>query len=57
MQNEELSFWQKLRRWLVRFFLSGNQCNEHCSDCITCPWIDKEKYSFDIKRKAEYKNS
>ncbi len=53
MEQEQLSFWKKARRWLVKYFLSKNQCHGQCSDCDACPWIDKDKYSFEIKRKVE----
>ncbi|MCG3227403.1 MAG: hypothetical protein H7645_10835 [Candidatus Heimdallarchaeota archaeon] len=53
MKQEKLSFLKKTRRLLVKYFLSRNQCHGECSDCDACPWIDKEKYSFEIKRKVE----
>ncbi|MCG3220535.1 MAG: hypothetical protein H7641_04060 [Candidatus Heimdallarchaeota archaeon] len=53
MKQEQLSFWTKVRRWLVKYFLSRNKCHGQCLECDTCPWIDKEKYSFEIKRKVE----
>ena len=47
------NLWIKIKRKLVRVFLSEGSCSSSCSSCIACPWIDKEKYSFEIKRKEE----
>jgi len=47
------TFWSKARKRFVRFFLYQGSCDSSCSDCAVCPWIDKEKYSFEIKRKEE----
>ncbi len=49
----KIKFWVRLKRWFVRFFLSGGSCGDSCSNCSLCPWLDKEKYSFEIKRKKE----
>jgi hypothetical protein len=53
MEQEELSLWTRVRRLLVRIFLARNNCNGQCTDCANCPWLDKEKYTFEIKRKVE----
>ncbi|MFW9852719.1 MAG: hypothetical protein ACFFDS_07250 [Candidatus Thorarchaeota archaeon] len=45
---KSLKLW---KRWLVKFFLSAGSCGNDCSECSFCPWLDKEKYSFEIKRK------
>jgi len=46
-----VSFWIKFRRRFTRFFLSQGSCSGSCDDCVACPWIDKEKYSFEIKKR------
>jgi len=48
----KVSFWIKFRRRLTRFFLSQGSCSGSCDDCVACPWIDKEKYSFEIKKRG-----
>lgn len=50
--TEELSFWVKLRRRFARFFLSQGSCSDSCNSCSKCPWIDKGKYTFEIKKRA-----
>ena len=47
----ELSFWSKTRRRFARFFLSQGRCSGSCNDCAVCPIIDKEKYTFEIKKR------
>lgn len=42
---------ERIKRWFVRFFLSKGDCENSCSKCNLCPWLDKEKYTFEIKRK------
>lgn len=49
--KEEINLFVLLKRWFVKFFLSGGSCGSSCSNCALCPWLDKEKYSFEIKRK------
>ncbi|MCG3260602.1 MAG: hypothetical protein H7644_12695 [Candidatus Heimdallarchaeota archaeon] len=49
--TEKISFWLRLRRRVVRFFLPRGSCTGSCNDCVACPWIDKEKYSFEIKKR------
>ena len=53
MEQNELSLWIKVRRWIVKVFLARNNCSGDCSDCSNCPWLDREKYSFEIRRKEE----
>ncbi len=48
---EKVSFWLRLRRRVVRFFLPQGSCTGSCNDCAACPWIDREKYSFEIKKR------
>ena len=50
--TKNLTFFTKLRRKLVKFFLSQGRCNGSCDNCSVCPWIDKEKYSFEIRKKT-----
>jgi hypothetical protein len=51
--KKEIKLWELIKRWFIRFFLSSGNCGDSCSDCSMCPWLDKEKYSFEIKRKVE----
>lgn len=51
--TDELSFWTKIKRRFVRFFISRGNCNESCDSCAKCPWLDEEKYSFEIKKRKE----
>ncbi len=51
-ETETLSFWVRFRRRFVRLFLSQGNCSESCDECSKCPWIDKEKYSFEIKKRG-----
>lgn len=46
-----VSFWIKFRRRLTRLLWSRGSCSGSCNDCVTCPWIDKDKYSFEIKKR------
>ena len=50
---EKLSLWIRIRRRLVRYFLAHGTCNGSCDECSKCPWIDKEKYTFEIRKKKE----
>ncbi len=47
----EISFWMKARRRLAKIFLSQGSCSSSCSNCAVCHIIDKEKYSFEIKKR------
>jgi len=49
--HSDLTFWIKLRRRLARLFLSQGSCSGSCSDCAVCPIIDKERYTFEIKKR------
>jgi len=49
--TDELSFWIRFRRRFARFFLSQGSCSDSCDSCSKCPWVDKEKYSFEIKKR------
>jgi len=53
--KEEIKFSVLLKRRFVKFFLSSGRCGNNCSNCSFCPWLDKEKYSFEIQRKTENK--
>ena len=52
-EENPISFFTKIRRKIARFFLSQGSCTDDCEDCSFCPWIDKEKYSFEIKKRTE----
>jgi hypothetical protein len=52
--KESLKFWTKFRRWFAKTFHSSGHCHGSCYDCDFCPWIDKEKYSFEIRRKNKH---
>jgi hypothetical protein len=48
----DMNFWTKIKRRLARFFLSQGSCSGSCNDCAVCPIIDKEKYTFEIKKRV-----
>jgi len=51
--TDGLSLWIRFRRRFVRLFFTQGNCSGSCDSCEKCPWIDKEKYSFEIKRKSK----
>ena len=53
-ETAKKNIWIRIRRKFVRIFLTQGNCDSSCSSCAVCPWLDKEKYSFDIKRKTNW---
>ena len=49
--NEKISFKDKFRRWVGKYFRSDENCNSQCANCVHCPYTSDSKYTFEIKKR------